>query len=205
MARFNTDGTRDAAFGMTLTANAAGEHIDGYRIALDSVGRAVIAARTVDYRFVTVAAILIRLTTAGVYDATFGAGGADGDGRTTLDLPGSTDPSSPAVQPDGKIVVAGLSNSVVRVNADGSIDRAFGVGGLADVAALNGSRHLRDVALDADGRILVAGIVDFQAPPYGSDTTLTRLNPDGSLDTGFGNGGSTVLSHSDLEFVPVES
>src|SRR6185436_1088793 len=78
------------------------------------------------------------------------------------------------VQPDGKIILAGYSYidadfhdaySIVRLNADGSLDTSF----------------------SDDGKILVAGYSeDSNSADYFS---LLRLNPDGSLDTSFSGDG----------------
>jgi uncharacterized delta-60 repeat protein len=193
VARYNADGTRDAAFGTALAPTVPGQPISAFKIALDSAGRVVLAGRVTDEDSVGVAPILIRLTPAGQFDPSFSPGGNDGDGRVVFKLPGVTDPSSLVVQSDGKIVVAGLANTVIRFNADGSIDRTFGVDGLAVVAPSDRTTFLRDVALDADGRIIIVGTADIPRPPYGDETLLIRLNPDGSLDTGFGDGGRALL------------
>jgi uncharacterized delta-60 repeat protein len=94
-----------------------------------------------------------------------------------------------AVQPDGKIVVAGGSGqvspdrefgAVARYLPNGKLDRGFGGGD--GVVLLHGQRPFTDVALQKDGRILVTS-------PQGGEAGLTRLLPDGRLDKGFGEGG----------------
>jgi len=97
-------------------------------------------------------------------------------------------------QADGKVVAVGrrvnvrnahFNNLVVfRLETDGALDAAFGTGGIVELDAVAfGSRNKADaVLLDPDGRIVVAGARD--------DTLIVlRLNPDGSLDNGFGDGG----------------
>jgi uncharacterized delta-60 repeat protein len=79
-----------------------------------------------------------------------------------------------AVQPDGKIVVAGSVGrgfGVARYNTDGSLDNSFGIGG--QVYTPDG--FARAVAIQPDGRIVVAGSMN-------SCFALVRLNPDGSFD-----------------------
>lgn len=97
-----------------------------------------------------------------------------------------------AVQPNGKIVVAGGSGrvggeasgpeygAVVRYRRDGSLDRGFGGGD--GVALLQQLKPLTAVALQPDGKILVTA-------PLGGEGGLARLLPNGSLDPGFGSGG----------------
>lgn len=98
-----------------------------------------------------------------------------------------------AVQPDGKVLLAGQfailnpgigggigRNNIARVNPDGSLDFSFDP---------NVNGPIRAMILQPDGKILVGG--DFSAvQPNGSSTAVTRhmvarFNTDGSLDTGF--------------------
>jgi uncharacterized delta-60 repeat protein len=100
---------------------------------------------------------------------------------------------SVAVQPDGAIVTAGTvhdANSnlffgVFRHLPDGRLDPAFGAGGFAIVDA-GTFEEARALALQPDGRIVVAGETTCTT---GRCFTALRLNPDGSLDGGFGAGG----------------
>ncbi len=103
-----------------------------------------------------------------------------------------------AVQPDGKTVVAALDGSipypwaVARFLPDGSLDPTFGTGGVSSfqVGSASQSLTVRPLAvgfqqngLDLD--IVVAGISASVTDRIG----IARLNPDGTLDTGFGTGG----------------
>jgi uncharacterized delta-60 repeat protein len=101
------------------------------------------------------------------------------------------------VQPNGKIVVVGQSSTaatsqdftVVRYNADGSFDTTFGGDGIVvtPVSTGPGTDIANSVALQGDGKLLVAGI-------SGSDVALVRYNVDGSLDTTFGGGDGIVTT-----------
>ena len=111
-----------------------------------------------------------------------------------------------AVQADGKVVVAGTAGSlsgflVARYMPDGSPDPSFGDGGyvqtqVGEEAAGGGSATA--VALEPDGRIVVAGVSDQGLAPYPGSSgiedefAVARYNPDGSLDTSFGTGGITT-------------
>ena len=145
--------------------------------------------------------------TPGDLDPTFGVGG-----KVTTDfaIGGSSDDQANAVaiQPDGKIVVAGTSFFVApgpapgrdvvlsRYNPDGSLDPSFGTGGKVATALGANQAGAEDMTLQADGKILVAGST---ASPTGADFALARFNPDGSPDISFGTGGavSTDLFGSD--------
>src|SRR5262245_60024599 len=74
--------------------------------------------------------------------------------------------------------------------ADGDLDLSFGSGGkvMTDFSGLND--YARGVAMDANGRIVVAGhsASDYYTP----DVSLARYNPDGTLDATFGNGGKVM-------------
>ena len=115
--------------------------------------RIVVAGNTVGLEKMTVA----RLLPNGTPDGGFGTNGV-----VTIDFGTLADIVGGAVlQPDGKIVVAGYSQSdedvaVVRLNADGSPDATFGTAGKAKVdfgVATFGNA----VALQKNGRIVVAG------------------------------------------------
>jgi len=139
--------------------------------------------------FSTLAA-LTQLSNAGPgdLDLTFGTGGK----VTTAIGSGIERGHGIAVQTDGKIVVAGISApnmAVLRYNADGSLDTTFnGTGIVIPDFGANASAY--SVALQGDGRILVAG---SKNTANGSDFAIARFNSDGSLDTNF-NGTGTVTT-----------
>lgn len=113
--------------------------------------------------------------------------GAQGDLDTTFDGDGGRSlvslitADALASQPDGKIVVVGLGPSfefaVGRLNPDGSDDGSFGIRGTQTVV-FSGFTWPRAVALQADGKIVVAG--------GSSNLSVARLNPNGSPDVEFG-------------------
>lgn len=100
------------------------------------------------------------------------------------------------VQPDGRIVVAAQKNVspypwlVARFNGDGSLDPTFGINGIAEVSP-GGTRSdalplgIRFQQNGSDLDIVVAG----RAGDLQNRIGIVRLNPDGSLDTGFGTNG----------------
>jgi uncharacterized delta-60 repeat protein len=136
--------------------------------------------------------------TAGSLDPTFGVGG-----QLTLDFDQSTDiANAVAVQPDGKLVVVGSTyvNSssgedfaVSRHLPDGSLDPAFGVGGLVTTNFPNLAAVASSVVVQPDGKIVVAGGA-FPVFTFAGDFKIVRYNPDGSLDASFGSGGIVTTS-----------
>jgi uncharacterized delta-60 repeat protein len=130
---------------------------------------------------------------AGGLDPSFGSGGL-----VTSKAAGI---AGIAVQPDGKIVVAGttgdLSFLLARYLPDGSLDPSFGDGGYVETQ-VGGWGFASSIALQPDGKIVVAG-GSYQGessnPEVLEEFSLVRYNPNGSLDTSFGTDGiaSTVI------------
>ena len=136
---------------------------------------------------------LARYTTAGALDPSFSAP----DGKLTTDFGGVSFADDVAIQADGKIVVAGTDNShtgdfaLARYNTDGSLDTSFSCDG-KQVTDFAGNVEVGNgVAVQSDGRIVVAGSSFSQTTA--NDFAVARYNTDGSLDTGFsGDGKQTV-------------
>ena len=128
-----------------------------------------------------------RYNSNGTLDTSF-----DGDGKLTTDFGGSDYVSGMAIQADGKIVVAGGSNSdfaVARYNSNGTLDTSFdGDGKLT--TDFRGYDLANTMAIQADGKILVAGGSD-------SDFAVARYNSNGTLDTSFDGDGKLRINFSD--------
>jgi uncharacterized delta-60 repeat protein len=75
---------------------------------------------------------------------------------------------------------------ITRLDLDGSVDCSFGDGGTVHTYA-------EDIAVDRDGRILVATSNGGGESANRSDARVTRLLPDGRRDRSFGIGGSTDI------------
>jgi len=144
---------------------------------------------------------LARLNADGSYDSTFDGPGGTGDGRFALPIGTSFETSSAiALQPDGRIVVAGYCANATdydfcaaRLNTDGSLDTSFvGPAGTGNGRFLVGVGTLDDVltamAVQPDGKIVLTG---YCRVSLNVEFCQVRLNNDGSLDTLFdGPGGS---------------
>lgn len=125
-------------------------------------------------------------------DPTFGDGGKviSPVGKFSADFGYAT-----ALQPDGKIIVAGRSLDgihtnfmVARINADGSPDVSFGDKGFAIKKLFFGGYALA-VVIQPDGKIIVGGHVTDQINYIYRIFTLVRFNSDGSADNTFGTNG----------------
>jgi uncharacterized delta-60 repeat protein len=135
---------------------------------------------------------LARYNRDGSLDASFGTAG-----KVTTDFLNIFDQANAlALQPDGKIVAAGISRdqmdradfALARYNSDGSLDASFGRGGKV-VAGFAGAGAARGIAIQSDGRIVAAG-ASFVGMI--GDFALVRYNTDGSLDASFGVGGKVT-------------
>lgn len=179
---FGAGGTRAIDLGGTIeVANAVGIQPDG-RIVV--AGRATLNGVT--------HVLAARLTPTGAPDPSFGAGGiallTSADGAYARAL---------AIQPDGKIVIAGRTvlntdATVYRLTSDGAPDASFGVDGSVRLEAA-GSEDAHALAIQRDGKILVAGEASA-----GDEAFLARLRPDGSRDTGFGDNGRRIIGGGDV-------
>src|SRR5207249_1968519 len=101
---------------------------------------------------------LARYRADGSVDLTFGSGG-----RVVTDFGGDDTAFALAVQPDGKIVVAGVSTgggtmdfALARYDSDGALDTTFGSGGRV-VTDLGGQDEAFALLIQPDGRLVAAG------------------------------------------------
>jgi uncharacterized delta-60 repeat protein len=138
-------------------------------------------------------ASFMRFNADGSIDASFGSGGRVSPqvGTNIVEKAAAF-----ALQPDGKIVLAGVFKTdstspyrlvVFRYLANGQLDSSFGSGGLVTLAQ-NALQAANEVLIQPDGKLLVCGTlyVSLSSP---TNSALWRFNPDGTPDTGFGNGG----------------
>jgi len=110
------------------------------------------------------------------------------------------------VQPDRGIVVTGNSHNalendiiVARFNNSGILDQTFGNNG---IFLLDGGDYDRGygVGLDSLGNILVTGLMTQpQVDPTDYDITIFRLDPNGVLDTSFGDNGIALYDGGNRE------
>src|SRR5687767_1271009 len=129
---------------------------------------------------------LTRFNSDGSLDTTFGSQGS----RLQAIGTGDAEAWAAALQPDGKVVVAGHVTqggvdkmALVRFAADGSVDSPFGV---KFVSAGPSHSQAKAVAIQPDGKIVVGG---YSMGPTGKMVmTLVRFNADGSTDSTFAGG-----------------
>jgi uncharacterized delta-60 repeat protein len=192
VARFNGDGSLDAGFGVdgTVTTDFQGGADGAYDIVIQPDGAIVVGGLASVVGGADFA--VVRYTADGALDTTFGI-----DGKVTTNIAGQTDLGyAMALQTDGKIVLAGgVANSggtdpdvgLVRYAADGTLDTGFGVGGIVRIVTDNISDEAAGVAVQPDGKIVIAGLSRALGDTY--RFLLMRLDGGGVLDPGFGGTG----------------
>ena len=137
-----------------------------------------------------------------------------GPGTVQVDLTGQFDDNqSIVIQPDGKILVGGYTeylawgypgapgeesygyeqnHSVIRLNADGSLDTSFHEGGVDSIpAAIAPASRYELTAVQPDGKVLIAIALE-------TGLQVERFNSDGTRDATFGQNGaiSVDINHA---------
>ena len=199
LVRYNSNGSLDSSFG---SGGRVRTDFDNNRDSASAVlilpDGHIIVAGVATIRFTGNDFALARYNSNGSLDTAWGNGG-----RVTAHIFGLNDIVSSAVlQPDGKIIVAGFTSTdngmvplpnfdfvLTRFNADGSLDSTFGSGGRMITDFFGFDDKAADVALQADGKILLAGYA--QDKSGGFDFALARYD-DSDLDSTFGNGGKVT-------------
>ncbi len=210
VARFNSNGTIDNTFGTngstSVTAIGVPLLYNAYSLAIESVGKIVVAGSSIDNVSGNIAFAVARLNSNGAIDNTFGSEGISG---TYISGGDSSDDvcNSLAIQPDGKIVVAGSSAdttsllgnaafAVARFDSNGTIDTTFGTHGTVRAYITGGdSPYGRSdigysIAIQTDGKLVVGGTSGILAPSF----AVARFNSDGTMDTTFGTNGTVTTN-----------
>jgi uncharacterized delta-60 repeat protein len=205
LARYSADGALDRSFGTggkeVVHIGLTGAH--AFSIVSLPDERFLIAGNVVD-DLTRSDFLLARFNADGTLDPTFGTRGV-----TTTDFTGIDDVAfAVTLQDDGRIVVAGDSNSIdvtgalgdvrfaiARYTSDGNLDQTFGSGGKVEINPTAAADGLRGAFVQPDGKIVVGGFTDelhaLQSflDPLTGNFAVARLNPDGSRDAAFGSNG----------------
>ncbi|MBL9146725.1 MAG: choice-of-anchor D domain-containing protein [Verrucomicrobiaceae bacterium] len=196
VARYTTSGVLDTSFGSGgwFTAAFSINNEYAYDVAVQNDDKIVLVGRAVIYGEGVPRIALARCTSNGIIDGTF-----DGDGLVITPV-GSLDDAaqSIAIQPDGRIVIAGYSKSgvqydfaLVRYTTAGTPDASFDADGIL-TTTISGSSddYANDVVFQPDGRIVVAGST-FSGGQ--GDSVVVRYQANGALDTTFNGTGKAVI------------
>jgi uncharacterized delta-60 repeat protein len=182
---FGSNGRVTTDFGGNDRALSVFAQADGRIVAIGTTG---------------IQAAIARYNSDGTLDLSFGTGGKVISPNLILTTDLNIKPG--ALQPDNKIVVVGrdanLDFLVERRLDNGALDTAFGTGGLVSLNIGGTSAdQAKAVAVQADGKIVVAGTTNFGTVNAG--LAVARFNADGSLDTTFGSGGRTIMDTAGVD------
>ena len=193
--RLNPDGSFDKTFGTEgIRAIDSGAREEAFEVAIQPDGKIVVVGSTTATNGGDGA--VYRLNPDGSLDDTF-----DKDGARGIDSGGREEAYAVALQPDGKIVVAGATTAgkaaaVYRLNPDGSLDATFDQDGALGVTGPGStSDQFVDVALQPDGGIVLAG----RTTAGDVDGLLARVNPNGTLDRSFDGDGVRTVDYGAYE------
>jgi uncharacterized delta-60 repeat protein len=198
LVRYNDDGSVDPSFNATGRVVVASVGVEsGSAVVVQPDGKIIVAGGTTDFT-------LVRFNSNGTLDGTFGTAGKV---TTAIGLGGDSG-TSMALQADGKIIVAGgaanpvtYDFAVARYNANGTLDPAFN-NGLGKVTTDFGGLDDfgKTVAMQSDGKIVVAGYTTVVSPTFGNVplVALARYNPDGTLDKTLNGTGKVALAVGDF-------
>jgi uncharacterized delta-60 repeat protein len=198
VARFLADGTLDRSFSGDgiVEHEVAGARLRGEAVAVQPDGAIVVAA-TLEQDDGAALGVL-RFTSGGALDAGFSR-----NGIITRRLAGRRLLArGVAIDGSGRIVVAGTSQGtgadagrswalLARLRPKGTLDASFR-GGLFEETVPGGAGSIEALALDAAGRIVVSGAAPTEPGAARSRIVALRFGADGSLDTGFGDGGAAL-------------
>lgn len=202
VARYNADGSLDTGFdgnsgvsnGVVVTGVSGSDFARA--VAIQADGKIVAAGQGAG-DFLAPEIVLVRYNSDGTLDTTFDADGI----VTTQPNSGSYLANAIALQGDGKIIVAGRGGAgftggdfaVVRYNIDGTLDTTFSADGVVTTAIGGGTENAYAVAVQADGKVVVAGTGSIQ----GNQFVVVRYASDGSLDTTFSTDGIVTTAVGD--------
>jgi uncharacterized delta-60 repeat protein len=189
LVRYMANGFLDGSFGTggKVTTSFSGDD-RANALVLQTDGKLVAAG--VASNGVTGDFALARFSTGGVLDSGFGTGG-----KVSTDIGGDDQANAMVLQPDGKLVVAGVTRqggsgdfALVRYLANGTLDVSFGFGGVV-TTDFGGDDAATALVLQPDGKLVAAGVTRQNAS---GDFALVRYLANGTLDTAFGTGGKVI-------------
>jgi uncharacterized delta-60 repeat protein len=203
MARFTSSGKLDTTFGTGGQVNL--QYGTPTQVAIQSNGKILVTSglsgKLVFFFPNAQAGSITRYNSNGSVDTTFGAAGTAASVASASAL---------VLQSDGKIVVGGAITSklnapgtandvgfgIVRYNSNGSLDRTFGMGGVAitDFGSTATCTGAYAVAVQSNGDIVAGGASGntLEGTFISSSFGLSRYTSAGQLDTTFGTGGITI-------------
>ncbi len=204
VVRYNTNGSLDTSFGFSgaVFTSIRSSYDGASSVAIQADGKIVVAGYSYDDIPGNSSFAVVRYNANGSLDTSFNGTGIV---RTSVGGHSRSSAHSVAIQTDDKLIAAGGSwngsnydFALVRYNTNGSLDTSFGGTGKVIIPVGNSYDSANSVAIQADGRIVAAG-VSYDDNPGNSSFAVVRYNINGSLDTSF-NGTGIVTTAFTGEF-----
>ena len=191
--RLNANGSPDSTFGPAGTGVVMIDDGFGGQVLVQPDGKILVVGTLLNFADVPSTIVLIRYNTDGSLDSNFGSGG-----RVTHRINNmNSSASAAALQPDGKIVLAGSyffpspdQHIVIRYNPNGSVDTGFGTNGIFSMES--GFLGAGTVLVQTDGKIIATGNA-YDGASGLNGFAIVRLTSNGSLDPSFGAGGRSIF------------
>lgn len=212
LARLNPDGTMDDTFGTggKLLFGTPDDAESAFSGAFDAAGNIITAGLIVPPGATVGQFLTARFLPSGAIDSTFGDNGiVRSDFSNPADAAAVAVADAVAVQPDGKIVVGGLSAhadaaatltganaALARFNPDGTPDATFGAGGQVE-SRLGPITSINKLLVDSAGRIVASGLLAANQDAVNNlqfDAFVAQYAPAGALDPTFGTGGLVTIA-----------
>jgi len=193
IARYQSDGSADNGFsGDGKQTTAIGNSVDfAFDVALQPDGRILAAGWSKISDGYSYSAV--RYLADGSLDLSF----ADHGKMVDYKPAGYGAYQTVVVQTDGSMIAAGYADTgkgvqfaAARYNRSGTLDAGFGQNGKQTIDFGLSSSQVYEVALQPDGKIILAGHAGDDSGFY---FALARLNINGSLDSSFDGDGKVVL------------
>ena len=152
--------------------------------------------------------LVVRLNQDGSLDNSFSF-----DGKVTTDVNDTDAALGVVIGADGKITVAGVSESqigmftdteglLIRYNTDGTLDNTFGTDGVA-LYDLNGYAAFNDIVMTGSGSMYVCGVA-YTFGETDDNMLIAKLNNDGSYDMSFSMDGYDIYDFAGSDDVANE-
>ena len=202
LTRYNADGSPDNNFGEAGLKTINLLNGQAQSVALQTDNKILVAGYL--FNGTNSDFLLMRFNSDGSLDNSF-----NGDGVQTTDFNSSDDiGNSMAVQPNGKIVVAGynytcgencsnLDFAIARYNSDGSLDNTFNATGKQTTDFNSFDNIAKSVTIQTDGKLLIAG---YTFNGTNQDFIVCRYNANGSVDNTFSADGIQTTDFGNNEY-----
>ncbi len=200
MVRYHTDGSLDTTFGTNgKVITAISPRADEARaVAIQAAGQKIVVAGS-SHNGTDADFVVARYNPDGTLDTTFNTVGY---AVTNFGANANDEAFAVAIQTDNKIVVVGQTGTtpstdfaLVRYTMAGALDTTFGANGKQTTDFSGKADVAYAVAIQGDGKIVVAGIADQGAvTSINNDFALARYDANGALDATFGSSGKVTTA-----------